>query len=135
MSVRHMGLVLDHLDGPPPLKLVALIMADHSDSEGICWPSYRKIAERACQSERSIRRQVAELQARGLVEKLRTGTIIKQGGTTRRISNAYRIDAEALEALPKLSTGTCGQVDSSDHLEAATGGQSRWSPVTTKSRT
>ncbi len=61
LSVRHIGLVLDHLEAPAPVKLVALILADHCDADGFCWPSYRRIAERSCLSERSVRRHVHEL--------------------------------------------------------------------------
>lgn len=137
VSVKHIGLVLDHYNAPPALKLVAIILADHADSDGICWPSYRKIAERACLSERSVRRHVKELQEAGIVTKLRTGTIVKREGQSMRISNAYRINAHVLVRLRpvitnKLSTNELGISDTAVHLEVATGDRPRWTPMTTK---
>jgi DNA-binding Lrp family transcriptional regulator len=140
MSVKHIGLVLDRLQAPPPLKLVALILADHADNEGVCWPSYRRIAERACMSERSARRHIKELQDQRIITKLRTGTIVKRDGKTIRISNAYRINTGVLgKARPvgekisnELSTIELGINDTADHLEVATAGQHRWTRLSTK---
>lgn len=133
MSVKHIGLVLDHFKAPAQIKLVAVILADHADSEGYCFPSYRKIAERACQSERTIRRHVKVLIELGVVKKVRTGTIIKAEGKAIRVSNAYRLNIQAiLETAEKLSTD--GAVDKSefDHLQVVMGVKNRWSPMTTK---
>ena len=102
MSVRHIGLVLDHLEAPAPVKLVALILADHCDADGFCWPSYRRLAERSCISERSVRRHVAGLIAAGLLAKVRTGHVTTRDGRPLRVTNAYRLCAEALESLPTL---------------------------------
>ena len=137
MSVKHIGLVLDHFKAQPALKLVALILADHADSDGLCWPSYRKIAERACLSERSVRRHVKELQDLQIVTKIRTGTIVKREGSTLRISNAYRLNAHVISKTrpaheTKLSTRPLGISDSDDHLEVATSVTDRWTPATTK---
>lgn len=129
-----MGLVLDHLNAPPPIKLVALVLADHADADGICWPSYRRIAERSCLAERTVRRYVHELIDLGVIVKLRTGTVVKKpGGGTIRLSNAYMINADAIAANPSLlSTTPCAQVASQGHLEVALYGQDRWSPTATK---
>ena len=112
MSVRHIGLVLDHLEAPAPVKLVALILADHADSDGICWPSYRRIAERSCLSERTVRRYVGELACAGIVRKLQTGGLRSHDGERVWTSNHYRIDAAALAALPSLL-----KVVAHDHLQ------------------
>ncbi|MDI9599907.1 MAG: helix-turn-helix domain-containing protein [Acidobacteriota bacterium] len=102
MSVRHIGLVLDHLKAPPAVKLVALILADHADSDGVCWPSYRRIAERSCLSERTVRRYVGELADSGVIRKLQTGGLASRDGERVWTTNHYRIDAEALAAQPSL---------------------------------
>jgi len=112
VSVRHIGLVLDHLSAPAPVKLVALILADHADSDGICWPSYRRIAELSCLSERTVRRYVGELVDARIVRKLQTGGLRSHDGERVWTSNHYRIDAEALAALPSLL-----KVVARDHLE------------------
>lgn len=133
MSVTHIGLVLDHLNAQPAVKLVALILADHADRDGICWPSYRRIAERSGLAQRSVRRHVRTLKERGVLDKVRSGSIVKSQGRTYRVSNAYRINADALAAMPLLvSTGPCEQLDITDHLEVATVGQTRWTRLTTK---
>jgi hypothetical protein len=137
VSVRHIGLVLDHLEAPAPVKLVALILADHCDADGFCWPSYRRLAERSCISERSVRRHVAGLIAAGLLAKVRWGHVTTRDGRPLRVTNAYRLCAEALESLPTLLSA---EPATSDHLEVATpgqvkvvaGGQGRWSGVATK---
>ena len=95
MSVRHIGLVLDHLEAPAPVKLVALVLADHCDSDGFCWPSYRRLAERSCLSERSVRRHVA-----GLIAAGRRG----QGAHGAR-DNEGRAAAPGHERLPPLRRG------------------------------
>lgn len=133
LSVRHIGLVLDHLEAPAPVKLVALILADHCDADGFCWPSYRRLAERSCLSERSVRRHVHELIAGGIVTKVRTGCVTTKGGRRLRITNAYRVNADALAGRPSLlSTAEVCIVDSPVHLEVAISGRSRWSGVATK---
>lgn len=137
VSVKHTGLILDHFNAPPALKLVAVILGDHADSDGVCFPSYRKIAERACLSERSVRRYVKELQNLGIVTKLRTGTIVIRDGQSYRISNAYRLNAHVIAKLraparPKLSTAELGISAKGDHLETSTGDHQRRTPMTTK---
>jgi len=149
LSVRHIGLVLDHLEAPPPVKLVALILADHADSDGVCWPSYGRLAERSCMSERTVRRHVAELCSLGVVRKLRTGGVVSDGGRRAYVSNRYRIDADVLAAMPALCKVVTDdhleeptKVVTDDHLDAEGGqewppkvvrsGHPRWSPVTTK---
>lgn len=133
MSVKHIGLVLDHLKVKPSTKLVAVILADHADSEGICFPSYRKIAERSGLDERSVRRHVKALIEMGVVSKLRTGTIKKSEGRTIRISNAYRIHASRLFSYRVLlSTSDVGIADNDVHPDPDTGVTDRWVPVSTK---
>ena len=132
MSVRHIGLVLDHLEAPPPVKLVALILADHADADGFCWPSYRRIAERSCLSERTVRRYVHVLMDAGFVTKVRTGSVTSKSGRRLRTTNAYRIDADALAACPSLlSTDGLCIVAADDHLEVAVSGQCRGSGTAT----
>lgn len=133
VSVKHIGLVLDHLKVKPSTKLVAVILADHADSEGICFPSYRKIAERSGLDERSVRRHVKALIEMGVVSKLRTGTIKRTEGRTIRISNAYRIHASKLVGYRVLlSTSDLGIADTDVHLDQDTSVQDRWVPLSTK---
>lgn len=115
------------------MKLVALVLADHCDADGFCWPSYRRIAERSCLSERSVRRHVRELIAAGVVTKVRTGSVTTRDGRRLRVTNAYRVNADALAHRPSLlSTAEVSIVDARDHLQVATSGRSRWSGLATK---
>jgi Helix-turn-helix domain len=133
LSVRHIGLVLDHLQAPPPVKLVALILADHADSDGICWPSYRRIAERSCLAGRTVRRYVHELIDAGVVTQLRVGHVTTVDGRRLRLTSAYRVNADVLAGMPSLlSTGDPCIVASHGHLEVAESGQGRWSDTATK---
>ena len=141
MSVKHTSLVLEFLDTQPPIKLVALILADHADVDGLCWPSYRRISQLSCQSERTVRRHVKALIEMGVVSKLRTGAIVKREGRSIRISNAYRIHAHVLTRkvsllkTQKLSTSDLLATVADDHLEQDTADTPTWSPVTTKPST
>lgn len=133
MSVRHIGLVLDHLQAAAPVKLVALILADHADSDGICWPSYRRIAGRSCLASRTVRRYVHELIDAGVVSQLRVGHVTTVDGRRLRLTSAYRINADVLAAMPSLlSTGNPSIVAAHGHLEVAGSGQGRWSDTATK---
>lgn len=134
MSVKHIGLVLDHFDAAPAIKLVAIILADHADNDGLCWPSYRRIAQRANMSERTVRRHIKELQDLGIITKLRTGHLLKTGDKVQRISNAYRVNAHIIQGRKtlKLSTNRLGISDTDDHLEVDKSRRSRWSAMTTK---
>lgn len=104
MSVKHIGLVLDHLQVKPATKLVAIVLADHADSDGICWPSHQRIAMRTGLDKSTVKRHLAKLVEMGVVHKLRTGSIYRDGDKVVRVTNAYRLDAEALIRSSQLST-------------------------------
>lgn len=128
-----MALVFDHLSAQPATKLVALILADHADSDGLCWPSYRRIAARLGKDERTARRHVKELIDLGVVTKLRTGTVINKEGKTTRITNLYRVEAEILASMPSLSsTDSLCTTSESDHLKVDKTDHLRGAPVSTK---
>lgn len=134
MSIRHISLVLENFTAKPTLKLVAIVLADHADADGVCFPSYRRIAAVTGQSERNVARQVKELIERGIVTKLRTGSIVNKDGKTIRLSNAYRVNAHVLERLKsvKLSTGRVGITSENVYLEQDKSTRSRWTGMSTK---
>lgn len=106
-----MGLVLDRFDGPAHLKLTLLILADHSDSDGICWPSYAAVARRACCSRRTAMKNVQALIDAGLVEIIERGGRRSNGKGGVNVANLFRISAQALEALPVLGEPVDNPVD------------------------
>jgi len=141
MSGKLTGLVLEHLAVKPGVKLTAAILADHADSDGICWPSYRRLAAFAGCDVRTVRRHVAELIALGVVTKLRTGTIVRlPDGRRQRVTNAYRINGGVLQSMPSLTPSRTVQFSPNDlwigdtdaHLETDTDDRSRGSRVSTK---
>lgn len=110
VSVRHMGLVLDHFDGRSHLKLTLLILADHANADGECWPSYDTIAARLCTSRRTAINNVGELIAHGYVE------VIEKGGRFRDwkgrpfyATNVFRVSEKRLSQLPRLQEKSCPQ--------------------------
>lgn len=136
MSVKHIGLILDHFDTTnSSLKLVAIILADHADSDGLCWPSYRKIAERANMHERSVQRHITKLIDLGIISKLRTGSLVKKDGEVIRISNAYRVNAHIIVNRKKLSPKPLCIDDTDVYLGDDTGVASRSVVVSTKPST
>lgn len=141
MSAKLTGLVLEHLDAQPGLKVVAVILADHADHDGICWPSQRRIAKMARLGERSVGRHVRELIEIGVVTKLRQGTVVKGAdGRPIRITNAYQLHAEVLAAMPSLversavefSTDRLWRQYTSVHLGPDTTVGDRGTPLSTK---
>lgn len=69
MSVRLVAWARNQRTGDPATQLVLLLLADHADADGLCWPSYRLLAADACISERTAMRVIRGLIEAGLVRK------------------------------------------------------------------
>lgn len=63
-----MASVLDNYTGEASKKLVYLILANHANDEGVCWPSVDTIAAQSNLSRRQTFRRIAELRKEGLVQ-------------------------------------------------------------------
>lgn len=61
MSIRLMADVLENYEGDPTRKLIYLILANHANDQGICWPSIETVAEQANVSKRQAFRHIAAL--------------------------------------------------------------------------
>lgn len=63
-------------NGDPDLSgsklLVVLCLADHSNDDGVCWPSINRLAERTRIDRRNIMRHLQSLEAMGYLEITRT---------------------------------------------------------------
>jgi DNA-binding transcriptional MocR family regulator len=57
----------------PTAKLVLLALADHADSNGLCWPSISRIEQRTGLSRSSVIRALADLEERRLIARTRRG--------------------------------------------------------------
>ena len=54
---------------PSPAKFVLVALANYADENGHCYPSQKRLAEDACQSERSVRAHLASLEKQGLIRR------------------------------------------------------------------
>ena len=72
MSIRAMVTVLDHAPDQwsSGKRLVAIVIADHVDADGVCWPSVNRIAKRAGMSRRQVQTYLKELVSDGVIERL-----------------------------------------------------------------
>lgn len=74
MSIRLMAQLWDNED--PDLSgsklLVVLCLADHSNDDGVCWPSINRLAERTRIDRRNIMRHLQSLETMGYLEITRT---------------------------------------------------------------
>lgn len=59
------------LELPPTPKLVLLVLADHADDLGFCFPGAATIARRASVSERTLSRVLAQLEEQGYIARSR----------------------------------------------------------------
>lgn len=79
---------------PPTPKLILMALADEADDDGNCWPSIKRIARKACVSDRTVRRTLKEYGDGGLLRvSVRTRN---DGGQS---SNRYTLSLG--QALPQ----------------------------------
>lgn len=83
MSIQLMSSVWERAPFKGTDLVVLLCLADHANDEGLCWPSYKRIAKRARTSQRWAKECVDRLSAAGWVAKEERGNIGK--------SNLYRV--------------------------------------------
>ncbi|HEY7823931.1 MAG TPA: helix-turn-helix domain-containing protein [Acidimicrobiia bacterium] len=69
MSIEALNWAWEQPVSKAATKLVLLALADHSNADGECWPSMKRIAERSDISPRHVSRAIDELVDLGLVEK------------------------------------------------------------------
>lgn len=94
-----MSLVFQHLHVKPAVKLVALVLADHANDDGLCWPSYARIAERTGVDKRTVQRHVKTLMKMNVLTKVRTGCVTRESAQTLHVTNAYILHADRLSEL------------------------------------
>lgn len=108
-----MSLVFQYLHVKPAVKLVALVLADHANDDGLCWPSYARIAERTGVDKRTVQRHVKTLTGMGVLTKVRTGCVARERAHTVHLTNAYILHEDKLR---ELSTGDLCRNDSTTYL-------------------
>ena len=95
MSIRVMAAVWE-LDLMSSDKFILLAFADHADDSGFCYPSLHRISWKCGVSKDTIRRCLARLVFKGIIQILSKGT--GRGNTTR-----YRIMTEKGCSLPSFT--------------------------------
>ena len=87
MSIKAVSWALEYDLGDPIAKLVLIGIADkYNDERGFAWPSVSWLATAASCSERTVRRKLAVLQERGLIDIDRR---FNDTSCYRIISNGY----------------------------------------------
>ncbi|HEX8382435.1 MAG TPA: helix-turn-helix domain-containing protein [Sphingomonas sp.] len=101
MSIRLMTTVWD-LDLPPGEKLVLLALADQANDEGRqCWPAVSTIMKRSGQGERTVRRALHDLEAKGHLTRHH-----RDGGSTQYHLHPGQIGTPAKSAPLPNATAT-----------------------------
>jgi hypothetical protein len=83
MSVKAMTWAFEQAI-PPTLKVVLLALADHADENNVCWPSIARLAVKSSMSERTVQRNIQDLEFQGYIEKKSTFSDVG-----RQMSNHY----------------------------------------------
>lgn len=68
MSIKIMSWVMDHSPYSGKARLVHLVLADHANDEGVCWPSQERIAARAGCTVEHVRLTVKRMVSDGYVQ-------------------------------------------------------------------
>ena len=87
MSVKIMSDVFQHSKTEGNTRLVLLCLADCANDEGACWPSIRKLCEKANLSEPMTKKHLNFLIAAGVVKRDE-----REDHSGRQTSNFYTID-------------------------------------------
>lgn len=98
MSIRLTSRVYE-LELDARLQRVLLILCDHANDEGVCWPSLDRMAWALGLNERTIRRAVDDLESRGVIK------IERHVGR----SNVYHINLDDLPEKPSFKGRNPGQ--------------------------
>ena len=87
MAWQTMDWVLDHQGVGGNVKLVAILLANFANDQGLAWPSIETLAKKTGLSRRQIQRILPQIEKAGLVQ------ISKGGG--RKQSHRYQFMCEA----------------------------------------
>lgn len=108
MSIKIMSWVLDQSPYLGKQRLVHLVLADHANDEGVCWPSQVTIARRAGCSVEHVRLTIKDMVTDGYVEIIKGST--RQGEANRYLLKSPNHMGTNTVGVPK-STGEGPQVD------------------------
>jgi hypothetical protein len=93
------------LELPPTPKFVLMALADEANDRGFCYPSHRRIAQKCSINERSVRRMIGMLVAKGYV-------VVEQRFRNRaRTSNGYQLTVDHPRTICPGGTGADAKGD------------------------
>ena len=103
MSVRAIAWALEVRGLTAPERLVLVVLADHANDDGYCYPGLQSVSEKVELEERSVRRHVARLERKGFLERLAR---FRPDGS--QSSNGYRLPLSERvgRAAPPTPPGT-----------------------------
>ena len=110
MSIQIMSKVY-FVNLPTNEKFVLLILADHCDIRGVCWPSQERLARYTSLSVRTVSRCIKQLLEDDWLTVLR-----KSKGTG--ISTKYQLNLKRIVEVPEAVSGT---IQSTGHPDQSTG--------------
>ena len=87
MSIRAMSAVMDYSTTEGSTFLVLLMLADHANADGLCWPSQERVARRARVSRSTVKRAIEELVEAGELKR-------RRGGQGAGSTNVYQVMPE-----------------------------------------
>lgn len=91
-------------------KAVLMALAERTGEEPVCWPSQALLAAETEQSERTVRRHLAEMEEAGLIASRRCYTLSDGTRLPRgRARNEYRLAVDQPDKLAAWSGGSTGQ--------------------------
>lgn len=90
MSIKLMTMAFNASVGNPVRKLILIKLCDNANDDGVCWPSYARIADQCEVSKRCAMEHIKWLSENGFLE---VESRFKHGNQT---SNCYTISADKL---------------------------------------
>jgi len=70
MSVQAITWALDYAAGSVTEKVILLVLANYANEYGISWPSQKTLADQTALGERTVRRVLADMDARGVIRRI-----------------------------------------------------------------
>jgi len=90
--------------GDKGTHLVLLALAEHSDPDGLCWPSRKRIADYVgYDTPGSVTKKIAKIEGLGLMERIPQFDPTKSG---RQKNNLYRLQLGPLVEMEQPPGGT-----------------------------
>ena len=88
MSVQAITWALDYAAGGVAEKVILLVLANYANEYAISWPSQKTLADQTALGERTVRRVLADMEARGVIRR-----IVRRRGNGSRQSDMILLSA------------------------------------------